>query len=285
MKLQPLLLTFCILLPSLLLAQQQRQLLLYNVGFGSITSGVGAIINKSKATNWKLAFLKGCWQGGIGGAVSFAGKQTIYLASNNQNLLWAWPSKILHAAGTSIVENAALNKPFLQNWNIDFGPVRFDFSLNGTTKPKIRLLPASIYAIISASKNAYFDPGTTLLTGTLSFYSKSAYIHTKEGDYKGLSYGRAFVFADKIHDSYVIPHELIHIYQFREYQLFNAWLQPLANKVRNKAIRKLFERYVYADIPFFNAFYALQYDNVRNHFQNFYEFEAERFATNRKVYR
>lgn len=285
MKLKLLFLTYCILLPSLLFAQQQRQLLLYNVAFGSVTSGIGAVLNKAKGTDWKLAFLKGCWQGSIGGALTFAGKQTIYLATKNQNLLYAWPSKLLHAAGTSIVENAALNRPFLQNWNIDFGLARFDFSFNGTTKPKIRLLPMSIHAIMYASKNAYFDPGTTLLTGTISFYSKSEYISRKEGDFKGLSYGRAFVFADRIHESYVIPHELIHIYQFREYQVFNTWLQPLAKKVRNKSLKKLFERYLYADIPFFNAFYALEYKKVLNHFRNFYEFEAQRFALNRDVYR
>jgi hypothetical protein len=283
MKLKLLVFVYCCLLPCLLIAQQERQLFLYNVGFGSITSGIGAVINKSKGTDWKQAFLKGCWQGGIGGALSFAGKKAVHLIYKKQNLLYGWPSKLLHAAGTSIVENAALNKPFLQNWNIDYGPIRFDFSLNGTSKPKIRLLPVGVYAIIVASRSAYFDPGTTLLTGNVSFYSKYDYVRVGEGYFKGVSHGRAFVFADKIEQSYVIPHELIHIYQYREYQVFNAWLKPLVDKVTHKSIRKIFERYVFADVPFFSAFYLLEYNKTQNYYRNFYEFEAERFSSNRNV--
>lgn len=283
MKLKLFSFLYCCLLPCLLIAQQERQLFLYNVGFGSLTSGIGAVINKSKGTDWKQAFLKGCWQGGIGGALTFAGKKTTHLITKHQNLLYAWPSKLLHAAGTSIVENAALNKPFLQNWNIDYGPLRFDFSLNGTSRPKIRLLPVGIYAILYASRNAYFDPGTTLLTGNVSFFSKSDWVQAGEIYTKGASWGRAFAYADRFNETHVIPHELLHIYQYREYQVFNTWLRPLADKVKNKTIKRMFERYVYADIPFFIGFYALEYNKTYNYFRNFYEFEAERFAANRDV--
>jgi hypothetical protein len=283
MKLKLPIFVYCCLLPGLLIAQQERQLFIYNVGFGSLTSGIGAVINKSKGTDWKHAFLKGCWQGGIGGALSFAGKKAAYLITKNQNLLYGWPSKLLHAAGTSIIENAALNEPFLQNWNIDYGPIRFDFSINGQSRPKIRLLPYGLYAIIVASRNAYFDPGTTLLTGNVSFYSRSEYVQVRGGSFKGVSYGRSFVYADRIVQSYVIPHELIHIYQFREYQVFNTWFKPLTHKVTNKTIRKIFDRYVFADIPFFSGFYLLEYSKTYNYFRNFYEFEAERFASNRDV--
>src|SRR5690242_8452353 len=98
---------------------QQQRVLLYNVGFGGFTSAIGAIINKPKKANWKPYFVKGLWQGSIGGVISFAGKNTTYLINKDKQLLYAWPSKFLHSAGSSIIENAALNKPFLQNWNID----------------------------------------------------------------------------------------------------------------------------------------------------------------------
>ena len=62
-----------------LFAQHQEQtVFFYNVAFGGITSGIGAIINKPKEVNWKKAFLKGFWQGDIGGLLNYTGKKTLY---------------------------------------------------------------------------------------------------------------------------------------------------------------------------------------------------------------
>jgi hypothetical protein len=68
---------------------------------------VGAVINKQKTQNWKHAFLKGAWQGGIGGVLIFSSKEALHLINSKQNYTYAWPAKILHSAGTSITENAA----------------------------------------------------------------------------------------------------------------------------------------------------------------------------------
>jgi len=78
----------------------------------------------------------------------------------------------LHSAGASITENAALNKPFLQNWNIDFGSARLDFSLNGNERFKVRLLPLGVYSIVDGFVRGKFDLATTLLTRQLAFKGK-----------------------------------------------------------------------------------------------------------------
>ncbi len=40
---------------------QERTVLLYNIGLGGITSGIGGIINKPKEISWEKAFIKAFW--------------------------------------------------------------------------------------------------------------------------------------------------------------------------------------------------------------------------------
>lgn len=63
--------------PFLLFAQQERTVFLYNLGFGGITAGIGAVINKPKDVNWKNAILKGFWQGSVGGVLNYAGRKQL----------------------------------------------------------------------------------------------------------------------------------------------------------------------------------------------------------------
>ena len=278
---------FLLLIPAPAPAQlQERQLLGYNIAFGAVTSGIGAVINKPKHTSWKKYFIRGAWQGSIGGLLNYSGKKTLHLIQQHKEPGFAWPARILHHAGTSIMENAALNEPFLQNWNMDIGPVRIDFSTK--RKPvRVRLQPSSIYATIKGMQYGRFDWGLSLQTGTLAFYSKDISSFNGYG-YEGASFQRAFVYSDFFEDREhsVIAHEMVHIFQYSDYIVLNAWAKPLEKKVTSPFFRKVFSKYVYADIPYFNLFYLLEgKHHPSNHYKNFYEFEAERMATNRHVNR
>lgn len=270
-----------LLMYSLTYGQNQEQkVLIYNIGFGSLTSGIGAIINKPKQGNWKACFLKGIWQGGIGGVLHYTSKKTLCLVNKEENLIYAWPAKLLHHAGSSIIENAALNEPFLQNWNLDFGPIRFDFSISGSKPFRMRLLPYSIYSTIAGSRNGQFDFSTTLLTGNMSFRSN----HWWQLDALGLSYGRAYGYVDDEEKYHTISHELVHQFQFNEYQVFNSWLNSLGQKVKSEKVQAVFKKYIYMDLPYFVPFYKLEGEHeINNFYKNFYEFEAQRFSTNRYV--
>jgi hypothetical protein len=147
--------------------KQERNLALYNVGFGVFTAGIGAVINKPEGTDWKKAFVNGCWQGGIGGGLNFASKKIVYQVNRQQDFFYALPSLIVHSAAVSIVENAASGGPFLRNWHVDYGLFRFDFSLNGQEKFRARLLPTAIYSLIEIGKRGRFDLNTSLLSGQL----------------------------------------------------------------------------------------------------------------------
>ncbi len=269
---------------------QERTVLLYNIGLGGITSGIGGIINKPKEISWEKAFIKAFWQGSIGGGVNFTGKKILYLINRNQNAIYAWPAKLLHSAGVSIMENAALCQPFLQNWNIDYGPVRFDFSTNRKRKFKARFLPEVIYAVIRASKNNRLDLSNTIALGNIIFANhKGSFFGTTDDFYLGASYGRAIEYIADITDSTkysLLAHEIVHQFQYGEYQIFNTWLKPLEKSIKSKTIQTIFSKYVYFDMPYFFVPYYLEGNyNYTNKYKNFFEFEAERFATNKYVHR
>lgn len=258
----------------------ERKIIIYNVGFGGIVSGIGAAINTPKGGNRKHSFIKGVWQGCIGGLINYSGKKTLNLVRSQQEITYALPAKIICAAGTSIIENAALGEPFLQNWNIDYGLVRVDFSINRNKNFKIRFLPETIYAIIAGSKYNRLDLKTTLLSGDIAFGNHRGYFFVNRGNFNiGLSYGRSFAYMALHPDSVVkatMAHELIHHYQYKDYQILNTWFKPLEKKVKSKIIQTIFSKYVYLDVPFFFAAYSLEgYHNYPGHYKNFFEFEAE----------
>ena len=277
--------------PSICLAQrQEQQVLVYNIGLGGVSSGIGALINKPKNTNWKNTFVKAFWQGSIGGFLNYTSKKTLYLNNLHQNTNFFWPAKILHSAGCSIMENAALNEPFLQNWNIDYGPLRFDFSINNKKKFKVRFLPTSIYAIFAVSKYGKFDLKYTLKTGNIVFSNTDLIRFPNGGTENGLSFGRAIVFVNNsqynINKYKLLAHEIIHQFQYSEYQIINTWMKPVGTGIKSKLIQNIFTNYVYIDVPYhFLNYYLAGYYSYPHYFKNFYEFEAERFATNKYVQR
>ena len=185
------------------------------------------------------------------------------------------------------MENAALNEPFLQNWNIDYGPVRFDFSFNKKRNFKARLLPEAIFATILGSIYGKFDVVSTLSTGNLIFSRKYSFI-LNNNTALGITFGRASVYVDNLQYGFnkyrIISHELVHQFQYGEYELFNTWLKPSENKIKSKSLKKIFSKYIYFDFPYFILPYFISGHHKTPHFyRNFYEFEADRFATNKYV--
>lgn len=268
---------------------QERTVFFYNVGFGGVSSGIGALINKQKGSNWKKVFAKAFLQGSVGGLMNYSSKKILYLNNFKQTNNFYWPAKILHSAGSSIIENAALNEPFLQNWNIDYGPVRFDFSINHKKNFKVRFLPNSIYAIIEVSKYGKFDFKSTIETGNVIFSNDTLLKLRNGGTEIGLSFGRAVVFVDNnniVNRYKILTHEIVHQFQYSEYEIFNTWLKPIGRQIKSKLIQKVFNKYVYTDIPYhYLTYYLAGHYNYPHYFRNFYEFEAERFSTNKFVSR
>jgi hypothetical protein len=265
---------------------QDLNLGIYNTLFGGITGGIGSIINKEGSTtqaNWRKRFLRGFWQGSVGGLLCYSGKKTASAIRAKQNIGFAIPSKLLHSAGGSIIDNAALGRPFLKHWNMDFGLIRLDAEFGQRTYLKARFLPVGFYAAARASENSRFDLSTSLLTGQIVFRHNEGSILDTNGTIHGYSYGRAFTYLDDSKKYKTIAHEVVHMYQFKEYQVFNASIQKFSNRA-SASIQEVFKNWVYFDSPYQSAFYLLEgYHDHPHYFRNFYEFEAERFASNKFV--
>ena len=270
--------------------KQEASLITYNLAFGAVTAGIGAAINKSKTENWKEAFLRGLWQGSIGGALHYSGKKTLYLINRNQNNLYAWPAKLIHAAGNSIVENAARNEVFLKNWNLNIGLFRFDFSVPEVKNFKIRLLPSALNGIYFGSKEGKFNLRTSLRTGTIVFESDGLLFNQINGYAFTKNYGRAFTISKFMPAGftrdYLLAYNLVYTFQFDEYQIINSFFKPFETKIDRRGLKTIFEKYVYLDIPYFGIVYDVS-TNISNpdYRYNFYWFEASRFSTNRFVVR
>lgn len=268
-------------LPSICFPQQQdTKLLLYNTGFGGISSAIGAVINK-KHENWKNCFVRGFWQGSIGGLINYSSKKTMYLVSNRNSFGYALPARLLSAAGNSIIYNAASNAPFLQNWSLDYGIFRFDLSLQSEKKFKARILPVSVVASAVALSKGKFDFGTTMLTGVMTFKTNEWISTVRKTD--AINYGRAIIYLDSAKKYQLVAHEIIHEFQYREYLVFNSFLRPAVLTMKNTGIKKVFEKYIYPDVPYFGLFYIMEGMHLKPQAKNFFEFEAQRFVTNKFV--
>jgi hypothetical protein len=271
--------------PILLYSQhQERKVIIYNIGFGGIASGIGAVINKKDNESWKKTFFRGFWQGSIGGMLNYSSKKTAGLISENKSLAYGLPARILSSAGNSIIQNAAANEPFLQNWNFEFGILRFDYFGKAEHKFRVRVLPVAVIASAAALSKGKFDASTTLLTGVMSFISRDS-IRTERGKYDGVNYGRAFVYYDSLQKYHVVSHEITHDYQYREYLVFNSLLKPTVSKIKNQRVKNFFTKYMYSDIPYFGLAYMLEgMGSGPEFFRNYFEFEAERIASGKYVY-
>src|SRR4051812_38961254 len=73
---------------------QERKVVVYNIGFGGLTAGIGSIINTPKGENWKKNFVRSFWQGCVGGTLHYTGKKTVFLINKNESLAMAWPAKL-----------------------------------------------------------------------------------------------------------------------------------------------------------------------------------------------
>jgi len=269
---------------------QGMQLFAYNVGFNAITAGIGAAINKPKAVNWKKALLTGAWQGGVGGTLIYASKLSLHLVKTQQHYGYAWPAKILHAAGTSITCNAALHEPFGANWHFNLGFLRFDIRKENPDGLQVRLLPWSINAIYCGLLyGKSFDWQKSIQTGELIFSNKR-YVLVDFGNglhREGASFGGSIVIGAEYTGTYALMvHEIIHEYQFREHLVFNAWVQKATARMKPTTLTSLLSKAIYPEIPYFKlANYIQGRYSPPHYYRNFYEFEAKWFATHRHVNR
>ncbi len=138
-------------------------------------------------------------------------------------------------------------------------------------------MPVSFILTASAfiSPEANFEFKRTLQTGEFIF---TADAEKFEFDGGAATYGNIIVFADKDFNNYsLLSHEIIHIYQYYDFNFVNTYLNKPINKLSEKSdvfssINNLF----YFDIQgvILRPLYLLENRNRNCYYDNFFENEA-----------
>lgn len=219
---------------------------------------------------------------------------SLYLArdpvSNKENpsaLLWAWPSKIAHSIGSSIIENAAKSdKNVLADFRMPIGFVNVSLSFSEKVKFRAKLMPLAFIAFSTnlLTSGYHLCIKETLLLGTPYFVATTDNFPFLDHD--AYESKNNIVVKHSINSLYsygfIIAHEHIHVLQEREYFVFNQWMcKPYNNLInQDKKIIKFVNRYIYPDLQYFQTVYQLFHYPTVNFYKNIFELEAEHFATN-----
>jgi hypothetical protein len=263
---------------------QDGRLLFYNVGLGAVSAGIGAVCNKPKGSKWRPAFLNGFWQGAIGGAFRYTGKKTTGLIDKKHDISYGLPAMLLHSVGNSIIENAAYSRPFLQSWNLYYGPVRVDFTFKDAGALKVRFLPYTIFSLALAAKGP-LDWKASLMTGCITFRTDKRLYVANKGNTVGVNYGRATIYSTAHVDNTLLTqaHELVHYFQLNEYLVVNSFFAPLTKGKSAAGLKEVFSKYIYFDAPYSLIPYWLEGYEPYHPYRNYFELESERFATGKDV--
>ena len=261
----------------------RTDLFLYNIGFNAGVSSLGALINKNKKEDFKTVLLKALGQGALGGYCIYQSKNSlIKLAkSNHRDYKQAWFSKLLHTTGSSITENAASNRNFWERWHINLGFNRFTIEKK---KKKLhfyyQIMPVSLYSSIWSSFYGNLNVKKSIQYG-VPYFIRPRDVRLSLDNPPAYAFSNSISIMDS-EGEFAIAHELVHVYQFEEYALFNSYFDRLREKyaTKNKYI-KFYTKWVYTDVNYFGYSYlylAGGYSTYEKHRNNFYEQEANFFG-------
>ena len=271
------LLSICFFITIRTFAQaNDSEALLYNIGVHSVFATVGSIINKSPNEKLNKVILKGFAQGTLGGVVTFGSKCVLRETERQDNINYIWGAKILNAAGTSITENAAMNKDFWVKWHINIGFNRIEFETKDKFKINYKVMPIALLYITDAFfRFDKFELGQTLKTGDFVFS------HTNfDLKYRGATLaGYILLVNGNVSNNSIIVHETVHIYQSNSFTAINTYFQKPLNKMsaKNKTINFI-NKHIYFDLHYL-PLRILDLSQRKpltssNYYDNFFEHEA-----------
>ncbi|MFY8035743.1 MAG: hypothetical protein ACOVMQ_01185, partial [Cyclobacteriaceae bacterium] len=236
------------------------------------------LINKKPNEKGGKVFLRGMWQGAIGGVLVFSSKKMVYEFAQTENYAWLWSSKLVNAAGVSISENAGANQKFLSTWHFNFGFNRIELNFNKSIKLNYKIMPFALGSFIYASTKGSFDLEQTIKVGQPFFWTKE--ISWPDG---GFAIANSVVLNKILYnDSQSIAHEIIHTYQYQGDVGFNNYYMKQFNQIlkKNNSFTKLYKKWIYTDFNFLvsGGLYYLGSLNNKCYFDNPFEQEANYYS-------
>ncbi len=269
------LITFILLFSDSYGQNSKTEMALYNVGLGSIFSGVGALINKEPEEKWTKVLLKGMGQGALGGYLIYESKNLIGDINNERKWEYSWYAKVVNSAGVSIVENASSNRDFWEKWHINFGFNRVEFYTKDKFRVKYKIMPVSLILGIYTAVGNKFELGKSLQIGEIVFSNTV----TK---FSGRTYGNILLIEDKFLDNHTLySHEIIHIYQKYDFNFVNTYFnKPYSKWSEDSKTFSKINDLLYIDLNglILHPLYLLENANRDCYYDNFFENEAGFYA-------
>ena len=254
---------------------------LYNVGFGAVFGTVGAIINKSPDEPLGKVIKKSLWQGALGGYITFESKRILREARRQEQWEFFWAAKLVNAAGTSIKENAALNKDFYDRWHLNIGFSRLEFNTKDKFSVKYKLMPVAFLYNLDAIFRYKFEIGQSLRVGEFVYSIEKLENSYSDNVLAAATAGYMVFNKTYLKQFDVNVHEIVHLYQSNDYSIFNTYLnKSLAQwSSKNKTVswinKHLYTEYHYLVL---RPLYILESEPIEGYYNNFFEHEAGYFG-------
>ncbi|WP_445750042.1 hypothetical protein [Polaribacter sp.] len=252
----------------------------YDIGFGAVIGGIGAIINKKPTEKTGNVFIKGFWQGALGGYFVFESKRLIRATVKQDSYRYFWPSKIVNSFGNSILENAAANRDFWEQYHFNIGFNRLEFDLKNKGKFTYKIMPFALYATVNGFINGNLDVNKSLCVGTFIFKSNKEIQggnFFNAGSAEAYSLTNQILYDENFFSISTLGHEIIHTYQYEQAVNFNSFFIKPKNYFSGKhTFLKAYNKLFYTDfnVAIFYTVYRLN----NNYNTNIFEREARFYS-------
>jgi len=279
MKIKILILTSIFFLNEISLYSQKKdtEQALYNIGFGAIFGTVGAIINKKKNESIGKVIKKSLWQGALGGYVVFESKRVLREAQRQNNWEYIWVSKLINAAGVSIIENTALNEKFGTRWHLNIGFNRIELNSLDKLTISYKLKPVAFVYTIDALFRHQFEFSQSIKTGQFVFTTNEV-PDVKNYNIVAATYPGLIVYENNyFQDINLTTHEIIHRYQSNDFSVFNTYFdKPFKRLSQKRKIIKWIDKYLLIESHYLilTPLYILEGIDESNYYRNRFEYEA-----------
>ena len=279
MKIKILILTSIFFLNEISLYSQKKdtEQALYNIGFGAIFGTVGAIINKEKNESIGKVIKKSLWQGALGGYVVFESKRVLREAQRQNNWEYIWVSKLINAAGVSIIENTALNEKFGTRWHLNIGFNRIELNSLDKLTISYKLKPVAFVYTIDALFRHQFEFSQSIKTGQFVFTTNEV-PDVKNYNIIAITYPGLIVYENNYFQNInLTTHEIIHRYQSNDFSVFNTFLnKPLKRLSQKYKTINWVEKYLFVEYhhSILRPLYIMEGIDESNYYRNKFEYEA-----------
>jgi len=255
--------------------QSEFEIGLYNVGIGGFGGAVGAVINKKSNEKFFNVFFNGFLKGSLGGAFVYGSKKIVSQIQIEEKIEYSWPAKIVNSLGTSMIENASSNRSLFEQLHINIGFNRIEFYTKENFKVKYKVMPAAFVTTFISATNSKPEWFLMLRSGEIIFSTNDKNLINVKGRTLLTSFK---VRRSEVNNYSIYAHEIIHLYQYHDYNFVNPYFNNLTNRINTG--NKFIDSNIYWDFNsvVIGGLYQLENMNRSHYYNNFFEYEAGFFS-------